>query len=73
MGQSMPAPQQGVLPQMQDNVPMSTPRPRESALNTLRENVYSVGPIDAYRNALNNRPDIPLTQPFAGAGMTHLA
>jgi len=66
MGQSMPAPQQGVLPQMQDNVPMSTPRPRESALNTLRENVYSVGPIDAYRNALNNRPDIPLTQPFAG-------
>ena len=66
MGQSMPAPQQGVLPQMQDNVPMSTPRPRESTLNTLRENVYSVGPIDAYRNALNNRPDIPLTQPFAG-------
>jgi len=40
--------------------------PRESTLNTLRENVYSVGPIDAYRNALNNRPDIPLTQPFAG-------
>ena len=66
MGQSMPAPQQGVLPQMQDNVPMSTPRPRESTLNTLRENAYSVGPIDAYRNALNNRPDIPLTQPFAG-------
>jgi len=27
MGQSMPAPQQGVLPQMQDNVPMSTPAP----------------------------------------------
>ena len=45
---------------------MSAPRPRESALNTLRENVYSVGPIGAYRNALNNRPDIPLTQPFAG-------
>jgi hypothetical protein len=45
---------------------MSTPRPRESTLNTLRENAYSVGPIDAYRNALNNRPDIPLTQPFAG-------
>jgi hypothetical protein len=66
MGQSMPASQQGVLPQMQDNVPMSTPRPRESTLNTLRENAYSVGPIDAYRNALNNRPDIPLTQPFAG-------
>ena len=69
MGQTMPAPapaQQGVLPQMQDNMPMSSARPRESALNTLRENVYSVGPIDAYRNALNNRPDIPLTQPFAG-------
>jgi hypothetical protein len=64
--QAMPAPQQGVLPQMQDNVPMPAPLPRESALNTLRENVYSVGPIDAYRNALNNRPDIPLTQPFAG-------
>ena len=40
--------------------------PSESALDTLRENVYSVGPIDAYRNALNNRPNIPLTQPFAG-------
>ena len=69
MGQTMPAPapaQQGVLPQVQDNMPMSSARPRESALNTLRENVYSVGPIDAYRNALNNRPDIPLTQPFAG-------
>jgi hypothetical protein len=70
MGQFMPAPQQGVLPQMQDNVPMSTPRPRESTLNTLRENVYSVGLIDAYRNALNNRPDIPLTQPFAGRDNT---
>jgi hypothetical protein len=58
--------QQGVMPQMQDNMPVSTPAPRESTLNTLRENVYSVGPIDAYRNALNNRPDIPLTQPFAG-------
>ncbi len=67
MGRAMPAPaQQGVLPQMQDNMPMSSPRPRESTLNTLRENAYSVGPIDAYRNALNNRPDIPLTQPFAG-------
>jgi len=44
--------------------------PRESTLNTLRENVYSVGPIDAYRNALNNRPDIPLTQPFAGRDNT---
>ena len=64
--QQASATQQGVLPQMQDNVPMSAPRPRESALNTLRENVYSVGPIDAYINALNNRPDIPLTQPFAG-------
>ncbi len=64
--QQASAPQQGVLPQMQDNVPMSAPRPRESTLNTLRENAYSVGPIDAYRNALNNRPDIPLTQPFAG-------
>jgi len=67
LGRAMPAPaQQGVLPQMQDNMPMSSPRPRESTLNTLRENAYSVGPIDAYRNALNNRPDIPLTQPFAG-------
>ncbi len=51
---------------MQMPTPASTARPRDSALNTLRENVYSVGPIDAYRNALNNRPDIPLTQPFAG-------
>lgn len=68
---AMPAPaQQGVLPQMQDNMPMSSSRPRESTLNTLRENVYSVGPIDAYRNALNNRPDIPLTQPFAGRDNT---
>jgi len=67
MGQAMPAPaQQGVIPQLQDNMPMSSPQPRNSALDTLRENVYSVGPIDAYRNALNNRPDIPLTQPFAG-------
>ena len=67
MGQAMPAPaQQGVIPQLQDNMPMSSSQPRDSALNTLRENVYSVGPIDAYRNALNNRPDIPLTQPFAG-------
>ncbi len=51
---------------MQMPTPASTARPGESALDTLRENVYSVGPIDAYRNALNNRPDIPLTQPFAG-------
>ena len=58
--------QQGVMPQMQDNMPVSTPAPRESTLNTLRENVYSVGPIEAMRNAYNNRPDIPLTQPFAG-------
>ena len=64
--QAMPAPQQGVTPQMQDNMPISSPRPRESALNTLRENVYSVGPIEAMKNAYNNRPDIPLTQPFAG-------
>ena len=57
MGQAMPAPaQQGVIPQLQDNMPMSSPQPRNSALDTLRENVYSVGPIDAYRNALNNRP-----------------
>jgi len=58
--------QQGVMPQMQDNMPVSTPAPRESTLNTLRENVYSVGPIEAMINAYNNRPDIPLTQPFAG-------
>lgn len=45
---------------------MSAPAPRESTPNTLRENVYSVGPIEAMRNAYNNRPDIPLTQPFAG-------
>ena len=64
--QAMPAPQQGVTPQMQDNMPISSPRPRESVLNTLRENVYSVGPIEAMKNAYNNRPDIPLTQPFAG-------
>ncbi len=64
--QAMPAPQQGVTPQMQDNMPISSPRPRESALNTLRENVYSVGPIEAMKNAYNSRPDIPLTQPFAG-------
>ena len=51
---------------MQMPTPASTARPGESALDTLRENVYSVGPIDAYRNALNNRPNIPLTQPFAG-------
>lgn len=64
--QAMPAPQQGVTPQMQDNMPISSPRPRESVLNTLRKNVYSVGPIEAMKNAYNNRPDIPLTQPFAG-------
>jgi hypothetical protein len=58
--------QQGVMPQMQDNMPVSTPAPRESTLNTLRENVYTVGPIEAMVNAYNNRPDIPLTQPSAG-------
>jgi hypothetical protein len=64
--QATAAPQQGVLPQMQDNMPMPALRPRESTLNTLRENVYTVGPVEAMRNAYNNRPDIPLTQPFAG-------
>jgi len=57
---------EGYGPMGQMPTSASAARPRESALNTLRENVYSVGPIDAYRNALNNRPDIPLTQPFAG-------
>jgi hypothetical protein len=60
---TLPMPQEPIVPSLPDMYP---PRPRESTLNTLRENVYSVGPIDAYRNALNNRPDIPLTQPFAG-------
>ena len=58
-------PEEPIVPSL-PNMFSSEPAPRESALNTLRENVYSVGPIDAYRNALNNRPDIPLTQPFAG-------
>jgi hypothetical protein len=58
--------QQGIMPQMQDNMPVSTPAPRESTLNTLRENVYTVGPIEAMVNAYNNRPDIPLAQPSAG-------
>lgn len=51
---------------MQMPTPASAARPSESALGTLRKNVYSVGPIEAYKNALNNRPDIPLTQPYAG-------
>ena len=58
--------QQGVMPQMQDNMPVGAAKPRDSTLNTLRKNVYTVGPIDAMVNAYNNRPDIPLTQPFAG-------
>ena len=58
--------QQGVMPQMQDNMPVGAAKPRDSTLNTLRKNVYSVGPIEAMVNAYNNRPDIPLTQPYAG-------
>lgn len=58
--------QQGVVPQMQDNMPIGSAQPRNSIMNTLRENVYTVGPIEAMQNAYNNRPDIPLTQPFAG-------
>ena len=58
--------QQGVMPQMQDNMPVGAAKPRDSTLNTLRKNVYTVGPIDAMVNAYNNRPDIPLTQPYAG-------
>lgn len=58
-------PEEPIVPSL-PNMFSNEPAPRKSALNTLRENVYSVGPIDAYRNALNNRPDIPLTQPFAG-------
>ena len=62
--------QQGVMPQMQDNMPVGAARPRDSTLNTLRKNVYTVGPIDAMVNAYNNRPDIPLTQPYAGGDDT---
>ena len=58
VGQSVPA--------SGGNMAISTPAPRESTLNTLRENVYTVGPIEAMVNAYNNRPDIPLTQPSAG-------
>lgn len=54
--------QQGVMPQMQDNMPVSTPAPRESTLNTLRENVYSVGPIEAMINAYKNRQETPFAQ-----------
>ena len=54
--------QQGVMPQMQDNMPVSTPAPRESTLNTLRENVYSVGPIEAMINAYKNRQETPPAQ-----------
>ena len=60
-------PQEPTVPSLPN---MATPAPRNSTLNTLRENVYSVGPIEAYRNALNNRPDIPLTQPYAGGDDT---
>jgi hypothetical protein len=62
--------QQGVMPQMQDNMPVGAAKPRDSTLNTLRKNVYSVGPIEAMVNAYNNRPDIPLTQPYAGGDDT---
>ena len=60
-------PQEPTVPSLPN---MATPAPRNSTLGTLRENVYSVGPIEAYRNALNNRPDIPLTQPYAGGDDT---
>jgi len=62
--------QQGVMPQMQDNMPVGAAKPRDSTLNSLRKNVYSVGPIEAMVNAYNNRPDIPLTQPYAGGDDT---
>ena len=62
--------QQGVMPQMQDNMPVGAAKPRDSTLNTLRKNVYTVGPIEAMVNAYNNRPDIPLTQPYAGGDDT---
>ena len=62
--------QQGVMPQMQDNMPVGAAKPRDSTLNTLRKNVYTVGPIEAMVNAYNNRPNIPLTQPYAGGDDT---
>ena len=60
-------PQEPTVPSLPN---MATPAPRNSALGTLRENVYSVGPIEAMVNAYNNRPDIPLTQPYAGGDDT---
>jgi len=55
---------------MQMPTPAPAARPSESTLNTLRKNVYTVGPIEAMVNAYNNRPDIPLTQPYAGGDDT---
>jgi hypothetical protein len=55
---------------MQMPTPAPAAKPRDSTLNTLRKNVYSVGPIEAMVNAYNNRPDIPLTQPYAGGDDT---
>lgn len=55
---------------MQMPTPAPAAKPRESTLNTLRKNVYTVGPIEAMVNAYNNRPDIPLTQPYAGGDDT---
>lgn len=54
--------QQGVMPQMQDNMPVGTAKPRDSTLNTLRGKVYSVGPIEALINAFTNSSDTPLAQ-----------
>ena len=51
--------QQGVMPQMQDNMPVSTPAPRESILNTLRQDVYSTGPVEALINTFGNSSPAP--------------
>jgi hypothetical protein len=55
---------------MQMPTPAPAAKPSDSTLNTLRKNVYTVGPIEAMVNAYNNRPDIPLTQPYAGGDDT---
>jgi hypothetical protein len=43
-------------------LPQSTPAPRNSTLNTLRKNVYSVGPLEAFINAFTNGSDTPPAQ-----------
>jgi hypothetical protein len=52
-------PQEPTVPSLLN---MATPAPRNSTLGTLRENVYSVGPIEAFINAFTNGSDTPPAQ-----------